>query len=719
MAIWLMVISALLSPDGGGPVSLTVLGDSEVPGISAAVVWQCWDDAEVKHSGRLKTDDSGGAEISLPGAIIECSIWAVAPGLGLGRAEVRSSWAAQEVLLRLGPEAGIRIRTVDGIDESPVRQDLDWTFTWRSGEDSAEVALPTELLAIEADEKGFWTVRGLPVDPHGRLSVKFGGDGWSTEHILELVLDRPGVHDLGVRPLARQSSLCGRVAGLEEGEAAAVLFRSAQGTVIRRPTLPDGSFCLDGMPAGRPVGIWAVAPGPRESALVEVVPPGANVVLAVPPARVLRGVVRDANTWEPVTRFEIVLQIRVPQGADASPMVIHRSQIENEEGSFSFPLPPDQVLAFVPLILVVSATGRPKTGIELEDLRPEEEVVVELGEYRELTGRVERIGDGTALPGAAVAVRCGLGNEGDLAEVNLDGFFLLKGVPPEACILEASHPGYVTERLSVADGDESMDVGAIQLTQGQELQGQARSANDGRPVPGVLVAAIAGSERRWVTETNADGRFSLKDLPGERMLVTAEKEGFRRSATEVDLRSPGHGEIAFTLEKGVVLQGHVHGLGDGGSNASVHFFGETGEMIETLTAHGGRFSVSGVPTGSVRFAVRHYSLQNLCTGSFVVAPGASVWSEDLECESTGFSVDGVLTDPGGVPVGGAILQLIPSRGGGRSALDQTDANGRFEFRDVAPGTYEVVLVVPGERRSTIWQGDLLRQSSLRLVGHVE
>jgi len=710
--IWVSAVFMLMSD--GVDVSLIVRGRTEGVGLPAAVVWRCLAGTEIISSAKVETDSDGGAELSLPADPSGCSVWAAAPGFGLGKADVGVSQPKREVRLELGPEAGIRLRAAEEMDKSPVRQGLKWRFLWQSGDEGPEVELPSELLHCEVDEFGNWTILGLPTDPLGRFSMELGGRMWATERIPGVVLDRPGVRDLGVLFLARRVSLCGQVMGLEEGEIGAVQFRSSHGTLVRRPTSPDGGFCLDGVPAGRPVKLWAVASGPRESAVTEVVPPAGSVVLTVPAARFLRGAVRDASSGQPVTAFEITLRPRDALEGGVSATFFHRSKVENEAGTFSLHLPADPVPTLLPLILVVAAPGRPEVRIDFADLPWEEEVFVEVREFRTLEGRVERVSDGVPLPGARVSVQCGPEAVKTSAVTRADGSFLLTAVSPEECALATSYPGYVTDRLAVADGDGPMDVGTIRLVPGLRLGGEVRSAGDHRPLPGVRVTATADWDRTWVTESDAKGRFVFRELPGARFHVMAEKEGFRQSGMEVDLRTDGHAEIALSMQGGVLLEGVVHGLPGGGDSAVLHFFGEAGEILETSTGHGGRFSVSGAPTGPVRFAVRHHTLRDLCVGAFVVAAGAHSWREEIDCESRGFIVDGVLMGAGGLPEGGAILSLLPKSGVGRSATAQTDGSGRFEFRDVVQGSYQVVVVVPGVQRMILWQGELLRRSSLLL-----
>jgi hypothetical protein len=275
------------------------------------------------------------------------------------------------------------------------------------------------------------------------------------------------------------------------------------------------------------------------------------------------------------------------------------------------------------------------------------------------------------------------------------------------------------------------------------LKGQVLAAGTGSPVRRAQVRAMSMEGRGGgVTNTDAEGRYEIRDLPAGRFSVTAQKGGFvmgqfgqrrpNEPGTPIDL---GEGQTAekvnFVLSRGSVIAGRV--VDDGGEGVSgtqvaamrYQFVGGSrrlvpggGEGSTDRTDDQGNFRLFGLPPGDyyVSATNRNNSMIMPNMNSTEVDgyaptyyPGTPNMAEATRItvragqEMTGANfamvisrmarVRGRALNASGGPVTQAMLMLAPADLGFNMGMNMMNSivggDGSFQFANVPPGRYNL------------------------------
>lgn len=311
------------------------------------------------------------------------------------------------------------------------------------------------------------------------------------------------------------------------------------------------------------------------------------------------------------------------------------------------------------------------------------------------------------------------------ASTSADGQFLVAGLSAGDWSLRVNRPGFATVTagpFKVVDGQEE-PYAEIVLEPGASISGRAVRTG-GEPVPDVMLVATrgGGGGQAATATTGPDGEFRIDGLvPGAIYALRAltghaeEKQGIRAGADGVEITIGGSGTI-----RGTVL--------DASSGRPVPEFEVTwgaerggfgGQVLRRVTA--GR--VGGADADAVASEDGSFTLENVATGTWTVRAKAKGFTEGrasgvvVEEGGTrervevrlprGGNLKGRVTDASsGRAVPEATVSAAPAEGGGGGAagraiaasigasLDDgnaTDADGRFEIADIAPGRYRVTV----------------------------
>lgn len=326
------------------------------------------------------------------------------------------------------------------------------------------------------------------------------------------------------------------------------------------------------------------------------------------------------------------------------------------------------------------------------DARPGERVrgvTLWLRPVRPYSGRVEGPA-GQPVAGAEVrVVGSGTGDRAllpsaDRTSSGADGSFTLPA--PDDATLEGRHPGFAPGRTRIdlaarASRRVVVKLGAASTRDvPTSLEGKVVSA--GVPVEGALVSARLllrggpGSAEDPVAaqaSSDAEGKFSLRDLGPGRHLVQAAREGYTQARAVVS--RPGE-EAIVELTRGGALAGSVRDAGSGqvlpAFRVEVRRGGRGGRLLvgaATVLDASGRFEIRDLPPGPV--VVRASAPGHLPSPDVeaTVPEHPGVTEVDLRLGSGG-RIAGRVTDRAtGRPLPGALVALEGDGGSEPSLLD--------------------------------------------------
>ena len=222
--------------------------------------------------------EGGVVEIEGPSEATGCQVWARAPSRGFCVTAVELPIHSDATVRLDLPDSGaVRLRLVSGLSGEYLEADVVWRLRWRATPAASEFDVPVSMFdGRQSEPDRDWLLTGLPL---GLYVVEISVEGYAPR-IIEGVrlasLERPlDLGDVTLSPVAR---LCGRVDGHTAEEPVAVRWRRVDGVADGSAPVRGGTFCIEGLAAGREHAVWAVAGG-RESEAVRVVLPRDDVEL--------------------------------------------------------------------------------------------------------------------------------------------------------------------------------------------------------------------------------------------------------------------------------------------------------------------------------------------------------------------------------------------------------------------------------------------------------
>ncbi|WP_049927730.1 carboxypeptidase-like regulatory domain-containing protein [Halopiger goleimassiliensis] len=225
------------------------------------------------------------------------------------------------------------------------------------------------------------------------------------------------------------------------------------------------------------------------------------------------------------------------------------------------------------------------------------------------------------------------------------------------------------------------------------IEGTVTDAETGDPIPNASVEVVADG-RIHETATDADGRYAVSDVTGDReVAVLVEREGYESvtetrtvpadETTTVDVSLAGRGTIEVDV-------------------ADAHFGDGIGEATVEATASGSTGTYAGTHVGNGT-----YRLENVPTGTdYALSVGAPGYVGEV----LPVAVDGERVDEAVTLRGNAALEVIVETEDGELVVDasvsvERDGGARFEVPPSAGdrGTFEIT--VPGTGESYVVEAD--------------
>jgi protocatechuate 3,4-dioxygenase beta subunit len=341
--------------------------------------------------------------------------------------------------------------------------------------------------------------------------------------------------------------------------------------------------------------------------------------------------------------------------------------------------------------------------------------------------------DGRPVEGARVQARSATSARGRVGVTGAhsvlsapDGSFHLDGIAPGQLRIDARHPEHGTAAFGPQEvrASESRSVQLV-LAPGGSIEGQVRT-DDGRPAPGVRVAAFAADLRAPLDAqdlSGPDGRYRLFALPPGRIAVVADRGGPRSFASQ-DLPHQrtvplGEGEA----KSGVDLVVDPAGLELRGVALSPEGQPVAGALVTVTPERAGPALRSSTrATSGVSDRDGHFLLENLGRGSHTlravhpehpdavlarVSPAAAPVEVRFPASA---AISGVVVSAAGDPVPDYTVALLPAPTAGArpeprgrpssndpvAPLAQVqDRQGLFQLRQVPEGTHQVAITTAG------------------------
>lgn len=302
------------------------------------------------------------------------------------------------------------------------------------------------------------------------------------------------------------------------------------------------------------------------------------------------------------------------------------------------------------------------------------------------------------------------------------GAFVVNGLQDGVYTVTASAAGYSRERVSNVQANQT-DVEVILYVKGSVL-GRVTDPN-GSPVPsftlelmkvnkGTAMYGKMGIKRPY---NHQNGNFEMNDLDKGTYVLLVTADGYSPTYSPgfyVDRGAVVRG-IDVSLRRGAKVFGYVQSIKTGGplAGADIILRGPEYKEADLNNMFGGYMGdPNNIPSMGVKSDSRGYfELKNAVPqlvqievshpthlSEFVTLNLAEAGEQDAGTISLymGGTVTGIVTDSDGNPLAGGTVYLNrpPEAGGWFTANRTLDARGRYQFRGLRAGNYEISATAP-------------------------
>ncbi len=279
-----------------------------------------------------------------------------------------------------------------------------------------------------------------------------------------------------------------------------------------------------------------------------------------------------------------------------------------------------------------------------------------------------------------------------------DGFYEITDITPGDIEISATKEGYLPQGYQISLTEDSSyrpDFALYSLSALVTVTGTVTNSKTLQGEPGV---SIRLKDTENITETGADGTFTLTNVPPGQQSLEIFKEDFVNTTWSFTVSSDPHQlDLIFPLIKGVAhpadidtdVTGYVYDASSGKPLAGA-VVQVPGSAIETTSDANGQYSLSGLPPGEIRLiamAVDHEAVEMRPT---VIDGAADTFDFNLPAATKGW-ITGTITDAAtGEPIRYAEVNL-----GQQGLLSATtEADGTFTLVGAPAGEYAVTATHP-------------------------
>lgn len=498
---------------------------------------------------------------------------------------------------------------------------------------------------------------------------------------------------------------------------------------------------VDGRPAAAVVSVSSIAPGvpslsahcAEDGTFAMEVPIGTWVVRAEMPGQVSNPVYIAADESQP-SHVDLVLQAagavagtvtdpdgRAVAGASVTATLITAEQAMSEgeggktlAGTFGMGTTDAQgryriaVLPGTQTMKAEMAGFGPAFGQATVAVGTESQVDLQLAHSLRIAGRVT---DKSGAPVEGVAISAGWYGQGEgtfggsyqrAAASAADGRYALEDLREGMHTLSATAQGYVTEaKYQINAGTSDVD---FTMTRAGRIEGRVVRKSDGGQVEGISVTCRLLSMTAWEQNdvSTASNTFVVDGVGAGKHVVTARAKGFAPGeSAEIDV-APEQTvtDVVIELTPGGTLRGTVISAKSrqpivGAAIVRLAKVGmmemDADQLLQNATDcksdADGHFTMENIAPGRHRIRASHEEYAS-ATRTVEISEGHDTEEEFLLGE--GARIHGVVTGYGGHPRAGVAV-YVTSATWSDPRNTQTDAEGKYEVKGLAAGTYMVMM----------------------------
>lgn len=336
--------------------------------------------------------------------------------------------------------------------------------------------------------------------------------------------------------------------------------------------------------------------------------------------------------------------------------------------------------SLLPLVAAVLLLVLIGGGIGYYLTRPPAPAVTKLAS---LKGQVFSAAGQKPLANARVAV------EGTETQVQTDaeGQFELTELSPKTYTVRIHADGFREETLETDLANDPSFL-KVRLKGVAGIKGLVKDAINYAPIKNASVRLPAWGVS---VQTDDQGEFELRDLPGGKIQIEATAEGFQTKAIEETLASgearriefqlAGQGKVVGTVMDALTLQPV--------SNATVFLLNTP---LTATTGPTGRFEITGIPTGEATIAVQAAGYQAEHTDQKL--EGTETRPLLVGLHGAGVVRGRVKSQADDQPLAGAKVEIVHPK---FPRTLTTNARGEFEFQKLPPSNQELRVALDGYR----------------------
>ncbi|MCC7375644.1 MAG: carboxypeptidase regulatory-like domain-containing protein [Verrucomicrobiales bacterium] len=220
------------------------------------------------------------------------------------------------------------------------------------------------------------------------------------------------------------------------------------------------------------------------------------------------------------------------------------------------------------------------------------------------------------------------------------------------------------------------------------LAGRVLHADSRLPMSGARVFVDLPGWRGLTALSGVDGGFQLGQAPTSAFTVVATALGFDEGATPVTSAGGNRTGVTVALEPHGSVIGRVTLKGRAGAGLKVLLTRPEGPFLEATTGDDGDYRFSNLPGGNYSIALGEWSGPWMWGADLRLESGTREVRRDFQLDQSGTISGRCLAADGVTPMRGVVVSLSSSNQ--VIAQVMTEADGRFGFLVLEPGTFDVL-----------------------------